>query len=133
MPPNAIVSQDAGDLQIGIVNVYLEFTADTSGAVPSTFTTATGIVSVTKSTNDYIVLFDSAYLKLLDFNGSVLQASFAASGACYVNASATSFTDDSPTVTVSPYKGSDGTAVALAEGDVLRCKFTFTYLPQPNE
>lgn len=134
MPSNAIMSQDGADLQVGTVNVYLQMTADTAGAVPATFTTSTGIVSVTlANTTDYIVLFDSAYLKLVDFSGFVIQASFAASGACKVAPSAVSFADSTPTVTVTPYKGSDGTAVVLAVGDVMYCKFKFTYLPQPNE
>lgn len=133
MPGGNYASQDGADLQVGTVSIYLQFTAGTSGAVPSTFTTSTGIVSVTKSTNDYIVLFDSAYLKLVDFSVHVLQASFAAAGACYGNVTATSFADSTPTVTLSFFKGSDGTAVALAEGDILRAKFTFTYIPQPNE
>jgi len=133
MPGNFIAEQDGADAQIGTVNVYLQMTATTDGAVPSTFTTSTGIVSVTKSTNDYIVLFDSAYLKLVDFSVHVLQGSFAATGACYGNITAVSFTDSTPTVTLSFYKGSDGTAVALADTDVLRCRFTFTTQPQPNE
>lgn len=133
MPGANYLSQDGADLQIGTVNIYLQFTAGTSGAVPTTFASKTGIVSVTKSTNDYIVLFDSAYLKLVDYNIQIQQLSFAATGTCYGNISARSFTDSTPTVTMSFYRGSDGTAVALTEGDIVTARFEFTYLAQPNE
>lgn len=133
MPTSAIMSQDGADCQVGTLNIYLQMTAGTSGAAPSTFTTATGITGVTKSSNDYIVAFDSAYLKLVDFDIHVLQASYNAStGACSGNITAVSFDDSTPTVTMSFYNAA-GTAVALATGDVLRATFKFTYLPQPNE
>jgi hypothetical protein len=130
--PNYTPSQDSADSQIGIQRLYLQFTATTAGAVPSTFTTATGITGVTKSTNDYIVAFDSAYLKLLNGSGFVIMATPAASGAWEAKITATSFNDSTPTVTLSFYDD-DGDAVALAVGDILRFEFVFTSITQPNE
>jgi hypothetical protein len=127
-----VPTQDSADSQYGIQRLYLQFTAGTDGAVPSTFTTATGIASVTKSTNDYIVAFDSAYLKLLNGSGFVIMATPAATGAWEAKITATSFADSSPTVTLSFYDD-DGDAVALATGDILRFEFVFTSQPQPNE
>lgn len=132
MPGSMTPSQDSADQQIGIERVYLQFTAGTSGAVPSTFTTASGITGVTKSTNDYIVAFERAYLKLLNGSGFVIMATPAATGAWEAKITATSFADSTPTVTLSFYDD-DGDAVALAEGDILRFEFVFTTLSQPNE
>lgn len=125
------VNQDGADFQPGTVNVDLIFTASTAGAVPSTLTLADGITSVVKSSNDYIVTFDDAYVRMLNGHGFVIQASYNAStGACEVKPTAVSIDDSSPTVTLSFFNAA-GTAVALAIGDVLR--FTFRLARLQND
>jgi hypothetical protein len=129
------VNQDGMDFQQGTVGVDLEFTATTAGAVPSTLTRSAGILSVTKSTNDYVVVFQDGYIAYLGGYGNVVQASVSASAATSVKV--TDFTnanaDGLAEVTLSPLKGSDGTAVALAVDDILQFHFRMTRLLQPNE
>lgn len=128
-------SQDGADAQYGVTNIDLEFTAGTSGAVPAALTRSTGITSVTKSTNDYVVAFDQSYVAYLGGFGNVLQASVSAAAATFVKVTAFDNSDANgfASVTLSPLKGSDGTAVALATGDILQFTFRFTRVPQPSD
>lgn len=112
-------NQDGSDFQPGTVNLDLIFTASTAGAVPSSFTRAEGVDTVTKSSNDYIVALQDSYVQVLNWTVNVVQATYNAStGACHGNVTAISVTDDTPTVTLSFYNAA-GTAVALAIGDEL--------------
>ena len=122
-----LVYQDGSDFQAGTVNLDLEFTATTAGAVPTSLTRSDGIASVVKSTNDYVVTFQDSYIALLGGYGTVIQASFATTGAARVQYSAQAVTSaTAPSVTLSLYRGSDGAAVALASGDILRFTFRLT-------
>ncbi len=129
------VNQDGADFQQGTVGVDLEFTAGTSGAVPTSLTRSAGIASVTKSTNDYIVVFEDGYVAYLGGYGNVVQDSVTAAAATFVKVTAfdNANADGLAEVTLSPLKGSDGTAVALAADDVLQFHFRMTRLSQPNE
>lgn len=120
-------SQDGADFQYGTVNVDLQFTAGTSGAVPTTLTVAEGILSVVKSTNDYIVTFQDSYVRLLNGYGFIIQSTPDPTAASWgVKISAVSIADGSPTVTLSPYDEA-GTAEPLATGDVLFFTFRLQY------
>lgn len=128
-----IASQDSAQALVGKVGIDLVFTAGAAGVVPVTFTASTGITSVTKSSNDYIVIFDSTYLIYVGGYGNVKQASVDAAAATFVKVTAfDAGAAGGASVTLSPLKGSDGTAVALATGDILQFHFEFTRVPQPN-
>src|SRR5262245_51183187 len=64
--------------------VDLQFTAGTSGAVPSTLTTFAGIASVTKTvtTGKYTITLSEPVFRLTGIGGSVKQASYSKTGAC---------------------------------------------------
>lgn len=127
-----IPSQDAANALYGVIEIDLVFTAGASGAVPSTLTASTGITSVTKSTNDYLVVFDQTYLLALGGSGNVLQASVDATKAFTVKMTAVNAgASGGATATVSPYNAS-GTAQPLVSGDILSFQFRFTHIPQPN-
>jgi len=113
--------QDGADAQSRTVNVDLVFTAGTSGAVPAALTVSNGILSVVKSSNNYVVTFQPGPVAYLNGCGHVIQASYAANGACRVVPSAQDVAG-AGTVTLTCYE-SDGTATALASGDELH--FTF--------
>jgi len=123
-PPNP----NAFDLETNINGgrlVTFVFTAGTSGAAPSAMTRGgqylDATTPITKSTNDYVFNLKGPWYAMAPIGmAQVKQASFAASGACYGSVQAdSSNSTTAPTFTVSFYKGSDGTAVALAAGDVV--------------
>lgn len=125
-------SQDESTAQYGRIEIDLMFTAGASGAVPSTLTVSTGITSVVKSTNDYIVTFDQSYIQFLGGGGNVIQAIVSASGAFEVKHTAFSLsTNGLATVTISPYTAA-GAATPLLVNDILQYTFIFTRVPQPN-
>lgn len=119
------VYMDEQSFTPGRVTVDLEFTAGTSGAVPSTLTRAKGIASVTKSTNDYIVTFQDAYVAYVNGYGGIIQASVDATKAFRLAVTAVSLANK--TVTLSP-TAADGTAQPLVSGDILRWTFVYTRL-----
>jgi len=127
-----IPTQDGADAQYGVQAIDLVFTAGASGAVPSTFTASTGIASVTKSTNDYLVVFDQTYVNFLGGAGNIIQASVDATKAFIVKVTAANAgAAGGATATLSPYNAA-GTAQPLVSGDILSFRFRFTRIPQPN-
>lgn len=112
--------------------VTFKFTAGTSGAAPTALTRGRGYAlatPVTKSTNDYIVNLASTWYAMEVVGVHVLQASFSAAGAVYgfVSAAAVNSTTV-PTIQLSFLKGSDGTAVALADGDIVTLTVQLTQI-----
>lgn len=105
----------------GVKTYSLQFTAGTSGAVPSTFTRARGIASVVKSTNDYVITLSKGGRLVNWTSPKVIQASPSTSGAWEVKVTAED-TLTAKTITISPYTTA-GVAVALATGDILRFEF----------
>ncbi len=103
----------------GCEMITLQFTADTGGAVPASFTRAKEIYSVTKSTNDYIVKLTRGRSALIDWSVKVIQATPSTSGAWEGKVTADHVADSNKSVTISLY-GADGTAHPLATGDILR-------------
>jgi len=127
-----IPSQDGANAQYGVVVIDLVFTAAAAGAVPTTFTASTGITSVTKSTNDYVVVFDQTYVTFLGGTGNIIQASVDATKAFEVkHTAANAGAAGGASVTLSPTNAS-GTAQPLVSGDILSYQFRFARLPQPN-
>lgn len=107
----------------------IQFTAGTSGAVPTTFTRARGIYSIAKSTNDYIITLNRGVTALVDwFQPHVIQASPSTTGAWEVKVTAEDVAT-LKTITLSPYTAA-GAAVALATGDILR--FTMLLKASPG-
>lgn len=127
-----IPSQDGANAQVGKITVDLEFTAGASGAVPTTLTRQTGITSVTKSTNDYIVKFDDTFVAFTGGSGNVVQASVDATKAFEVKHTAfNAQAAGGASVTISPYNAA-GTAQPLVVGDILQYHFEFNRVLQPN-
>ena len=115
------VSQDGLDFTDRSVNVDLTFTAGTSGAVPTALTRSRGIKSVVLTSTEYLITLQDVYAEFINVTATNHQASFAASGAEYgvpttVNVGAASTSPN--TVGITFCKGSDGSAVVLAIGDV---------------
>jgi hypothetical protein len=115
-----LVNQDGANFQAGVVTLDLVFTAAAAGAVPATFTYADGVLSVTKSSADYLVVLQDYYYALLGECTIVLQAAYSATtGACEGKVTAEAVAT-AGTLTLSFFNAA-GTAVALSTGDVLRC------------
>lgn len=105
----------------GVKTYSLQMTAGTSGAVPTSFTRARGIASVVKSSNDYVITLQKGG-RLVDWSQPhVIQATPATTGAWEGKVTAQATLTDK-TITLSFYDV-DGTAVALATGDILRFSF----------
>lgn len=120
------VYADGLDFTSRTVNVDLTFTAGTAGAVPTTLTRSNGIKSVVLTSTEYLVTFQDVYQEYLNVIATNKQATFAAAGAAYgvpttVNVGAGSTAPN--TVGITFCKGSDGTAVALASGDIATIRF----------
>jgi len=103
----------------GVEQIILQFTAGTSGAVPTKFTRAKEIYSVTKSTNDYVVKLTRGRTALIDWSVKVIQATPSVSGAWEGKVTVDDVAGTTKSVTLSFY-GADGTAHALAAGDIMR-------------
>lgn len=113
----------------GLKMYSIQFTAGASGAVPTTFTRARGIASIAKSTNDYIITLSKGGTALVDWLvPKVIQASPSDAGAWEAKVTAEDV-DGAKTIQLSFYNDG-GTAVALAEGDILR--FTFFLKSSPG-
>jgi hypothetical protein len=114
------VNQDGMDFQDRTVQIDLVFTAGTSGAVPSSFIYSNGISGITLSGSNYTVALQDSYVALLGTPpGTVIQASYSASGATTAKVSAQNVTSGTaPTVTITCYEA-NGTATAMATGDTL--------------
>lgn len=111
------------DNVLGARLVSFKFTAGTSGAAPTSMTRGgdyLGATPITKSTNDYVFNLSNRWYAMEPVGMvTVKQASFAAGGACYGSVQVDTVNNATPTLTISFYKGSDGTAVALATGDIV--------------
>jgi hypothetical protein len=120
------LGQDGLDFELRTVNMDLQFTAGTSGAVPTTFTFSKGIKSVVLTSTEYLVTFQDVYGAFLNLVGAnVLQATPSATTAQYgevttVNVGAASTSPNTVGVT---FKKGDGTATALSTGDIAYITF----------
>lgn len=99
----------------GIKDIFVEWTGGTSPTV----TNYSEVVSVGYSaTGQFLITMSQAYNGIRNVTASCKQASFAAAGCHYLVPTAESSTNG--TITLQACKGSDGTAVAPANGDVIR-------------
>jgi hypothetical protein len=114
---------DGASFHAGVTDIFLEFTAGTSGAVPSVLTTSAGIASVVLSgTGLYTVTFQDTWFKALDYNCNILQVTYSATHGGTVRVTPANFTNNSIALQVTTTDGV-GTAVALTSGDVLKATF----------
>lgn len=114
---------DGASFHPGVVDIFLEFTAGTSGAVPTTLTRAAGIASVVLSgTGLYTVTFQDTYWSVLGWNVNILQSSFDKTHGGTVTVDSDDITTKAIPLQV---RSTDGnmTAVALTSGDVLKATF----------
>jgi hypothetical protein len=120
------IGQDGADFTSRTVNVDLTFTASTAGAVPSSLTRSNGITSVVLTSTEYLVTFQDVYQEFLNAEITIQQASFSAGAGCYgvISSANVGAGSTSPnTVGVTFLKGSDGSAVVAAAGDIVRVRF----------
>ncbi len=116
--------KDNSDSQGGIDTVRVKFTAGTAGAVPTfPLSMSNDVQSVTKSgtTGQYDIVFNKAQNQSAGFHGDILQATPDVTAACVVRKVAEN--SAAGTCTVEVGKGSDGTAVYLASGDIITLVF----------
>lgn len=112
--------QDGSDFEDRTVGIDIQFTATTAGAV-GTVTRSKGVKTIALSGTEYTVTLQDVYFAFLNLKATAKQATFAAAGAqlgvpTTINVGAASTSPN--TVGITFTKGSDGTAVALATGDV---------------
>lgn len=120
----------ANDSRLGVVPVRINFTSGASGAVPTTLHVPL-VRSVAISGTTYTVTMEETWLDMMAFEGCVVQASFATSGAMYaVPLTVTVATDKK--ITFSFNRGDTGAAVAPASGDLVKVKFDLVYLRGAN-
>ncbi len=94
-------------------------TLSTSGAVPTSFTVADGIISLSSAGSGvYTATLGRGAPYLVSFTCDTLQASYSASGACYSNLTTDNVAAATPTV-VFTTRTAAGAAVQPATGDKL--------------
>lgn len=109
-----------GEHNDGITNIDLVFTSGASGAVPSKLTRSNGIKTITRSgTGAYDGVLRSSYVQSINAIGSIVQASYAAAGACEIRITADTIATDGKFSFVT-VKGTDGSVVDMSSGDVIR-------------
>jgi hypothetical protein len=123
------INQDEGAFQPGRVKLDIQFTAGTSGAVPTTFsafTIADGLdgslttpMTLT-GTGVYTCLLADAYVRLLSAKFSVIQATYNAAHGQEGYVITNSVTDaTTPAVAFQCTRPDTGAAVAVTSGDVV--------------
>lgn len=118
---------DESNAQPGRVNVHTQFTAGTSGAVPSTFTIGMGVTSVTKGAT-------GVYTEVLSGYNRVLWApepTIIASTRKVAHVTSISVSAGVVTVAYLVCLASDDSASDLASGDIFQGKLELSTLPQP--
>jgi len=112
----------------GSVRTHVALTAGTNGAVPSSFTRARDVYSITKGTHTYAIKLSQGATALLDWSCKVIQASPSTAGAWEAKVIAEDVAGSTRTITVG-FFDKDGTAVDMATGDKLSCTFELKTSP----
>lgn len=111
----------------GVRDVFWQFTAGVSGAVPtapSGFTRAKDLLSASDTgTGVHTFNLAKGWIALLDWDVKVKQASYSKSGACAAILTTDSVASSPPKV-VFTFVDGDGDAVDLAAGDIVRIRLT---------
>lgn len=124
------LNKDGASFHPGEVYVNLEFTAGTSGAVPSKLTRSAGIASVVlTATGIYTVTFRDNYVSLIKADVDIWQATYDVTHAGKVvikPAEVLPHAAGGATVALRCYTTNGvATAAALTSGDILQARFTF--------
>jgi hypothetical protein len=121
--------QDSADFHPGVVIINLQFTAGTSGAVPSRTAAGSrfaGITSVVLSgTGLYTVTFQDTWYSVIAVQSGVYQATFDKTHGGMFTSTPTLTTTSSVALQCRSTDG-NGTAVALTSGDVMWARFVMT-------
>ncbi len=128
-------SQDEAAFNRGRIILDIEFAAGSSGAVPTTlgaYTRCQGIDSMSlAATGLYTVHLSDSYVGIAKGTFSVEQATYDAAHGCRGEVDTTDVGDDTdPLVTFQCIKNSDGTAVAVTSGDIVRITLELIRLSQ---
>lgn len=111
------------------VDFTLRFTAAAAGAVPAAWTKGGGsgvtggpVASVTKGANGaYDVVLTEIWADYISIKGFVVQASYAAAGACQVQVTGVNLATKTINLTVT---NAAGASTALTSGDVITVNFS---------
>jgi len=112
----------------GSHKVHVQLTAGTNGTVPSAFTRAREVASITKGTHTYAVKFVRGRTALLDWSVKVIQATPDVDGAWEAKVIGEDIAGTTKTITIG-FFAADGTPVDMATGDVLRACFELKTSP----
>ena len=118
--------QDSADFHPGIVFINLQFTAGTSGAVPSRTATGSRFAGVSSvvltATGVYTVTFQDTWYSVISVNSGVYQVTYDKThGGQFTSTPAQTLT--SGVVLQCRSTDGNGTAVALTSGDVMWAVF----------
>ncbi len=128
-PAPGIGGSDMSDSVMGVDRVYLKWTSGSSGAVPSTLTVSTDVVSVTHgATGVYTVVLGKSFYQSLGLEQDIQQASYSKTGACKVIKTAT--TPSAATIVLLVVDG-DGDAVDPTTSDVIELCFKLARYRSP--
>lgn len=107
-----------------IKDLYVKFVSGANGAVPAALSILGEIISVTRTgTGAYTVQFSQSYYQAIEFAGTVTQASFSTSGACFIQQVADANEAANGTVKFQCYTQA-GAAVDPTTGDIVKVHFT---------
>ncbi len=118
--------QDSSDFHPGVVTINLQFTAGTSGAVPSRTATGSRFAGISTvvltATGVYTVTFQDTWYSVLSVESGVYQATYDKTHGGMFTSTPTLTTTSGVTLQCRSTDG-NGTAVALTSGDVMWATF----------
>ncbi len=120
---NRTLYTDRGGAQKRVADIWLVFTAGTAGAIPTDLTYAEFIDSVTlDSTGVITVNLQDTYIEALEIDGSIEQATDAATTAGYIvpDNSTDVGSATAPKVVVRMLRPDTGAVADMAAGDIFR-------------
>lgn len=120
---------DRGALEKRTCDLYLVFTAGTSGVIPTTFTHAEGFGTITLDSTGVITAnLQDTYYDLLFCDGRIKQASASVSTASRVELKTNSVTSGTaPLVTVNLLASDDGAVADMGTGDIFFLHLILTH------
>jgi hypothetical protein len=127
---NRFFFTDRGSLDKGLADLYCQFTAGTSGAVPTTraaFTQINGFLSVVLSgTGLYTFNLQDPYLEIADYTVNVKQGTFDKTHAGMATLETNSVSSATAPLAAFQFRTTDGngTAAAVTSGDIVRVHLT---------
>jgi hypothetical protein len=120
---NRFLFTDRGSLDKGLADLFCQFTAGTSGAVPThaSLTQSNGFGEpVLSGTGLYTFHLSDPWVALADYNVTVQQGTFDATHGYLANLVTNSITSGSDPLVSFQIRNLAGTAAALTSGDIIR-------------